>query len=128
MDQIVIQGLRIPATIGVHAWEQAITQTLRVDIGLEADLSRAAASDDLADSIDYHALAESVRAYAAQRPTRLIESLAAALAERILDEFPAVVAVTLTVHKPTALPHADRVGATLTRRRPSSPAEWQGLG
>ena len=65
MDTISIQGLSVPAVIGVHDWEREITQTLVVTVEMAADVRSAAQHDDLADALDYSAVARTIASVAA---------------------------------------------------------------
>ena len=86
-DKVYLEGVRCECTIGVWAWEKAITQTLIVDIEMQTDVKKAAENDDLNDALDYQAVAERVQAYAKTSRFELIETLVERLAELILHEF-----------------------------------------
>ncbi len=109
-DRIRIADLRASGIIGVHEWERNTPQELRLHIDLYLDLSAAGASDELAQTIDYSAVAARVRELVAQLQARLIEHLAAQIAQRLLDEFP-LTALEIQVDKPDAVP-----GATVSVR------------
>lgn len=87
MDTIFIHGLRCECVIGIWPWEKKITQTLLLDIDLATDISRAAASDALADTLDYKKISERIIEYAKNNSFNLIETLIEHLAEIILVEF-----------------------------------------
>ena len=87
MDTIYLHGIRCSCTIGVWEWEQAITQTLILDIDLATNHQHAARHDDLADALNYQALAERVKTFVAERPFNLLETLVEQLAAVILAEF-----------------------------------------
>ena len=53
MDRIVLHDIIVQGRHGAYAQEREQPQTLRIDLVLQLDLSRAAASDDLADTLDY---------------------------------------------------------------------------
>ena len=72
---------------------------------LAVDLRAAGRSDDLADTIDYAALAERLRAVAAASRFRLLEALAEALAAEALRD-PRVGAAEIALRKPDAVPEA----------------------
>lgn len=99
MDHIEIRGLRVWGHHGVSPAEQCDGQPFVVDLTLERDLTAPAASDDLADTVDYATVAE--HAARAIRETRfsLIEALAGHLAELCLAEA-TVTAVDVRVAKP----------------------------
>jgi 7,8-dihydroneopterin aldolase/epimerase/oxygenase len=115
---IELTGLTARGHHGVYDFERAQGQDFVVDVRLELDLSRAAASDDVADTVHYGELADRLVAIVGGEPVNLIETLA----DRLLDACLADARVdraTVTVHKPGApIPHtfAD-VAVTLTRGR-----------
>jgi dihydroneopterin aldolase len=86
-DTVSIRDLRVPAVIGVHDWEREIEQTLIVSVEMEADVRQAAASDDLADALDYSAVAETITAVVREGRFRLIETAAEQVAGRLLADF-----------------------------------------
>ena len=116
MDEVIIEGLELKAIIGVHDWERAFAQRLVVDVAMAVDTSRAAASDALDDALDYASVSAQLREMAAQSQYRLIEALAAKLAEGVLA-MPAVEQVTLSLWKPGAVPAARNVGVRITRQQ-----------
>lgn len=114
MDTVFLQGLELRAVIGVHDWERAFAQRLRVDLRLSVDTAPAARSDALEDAVDYARLAEALTRTAAESNDQLIETLADRLAMQALEN-PAVQRVQLTLHKPGAVPAAQGVGVTIER-------------
>ena len=117
-DRIVLRGIEAFGHHGVLAHEQEFGQAFTVDVELELDLARAGDSDDLADTVDYGALSADLAAIVTDERYDLIERLATRLAQTCLAR-PAVVAATVTVHKPHApvpVPLAD-VAVTLRRTR-----------
>ena len=101
MDTISIQGLSVPAVIGVHDWEREITQTLVVTVEMAADVRSAAQHDDLADALDYSAVARTIASVVRDGRFRLIETAAERVAERLLADHP-VAWLRLEVRKPIA--------------------------
>ena len=104
---------------GVLADERRDGQEFVVDVALTLDLARAAASDDVADTVHYGELAEAIVAAIERDPVDLIETLAERIAALVL-EHAAVHEVVVTVHKPHApirVPFDD-VAVTITRSRP----------
>ena len=71
--------------LGVYEWERRSPQTVWLDVELAIDAARAAARDDVREAVDYAALAERVRALAASRVFRLMETLAEAVATAVLE-------------------------------------------
>lgn len=117
-DRIEVRGLRLVATHGLLE-EEARPQPFEVDLDLAVDTGPAAASDDLADAVDYGAVLDAVAAVLGGPRRRLLESLAAAVAERVLTTWPAVTEATVTVRKlRPPVPHdVASVGVRVTRRR-----------
>jgi dihydroneopterin aldolase len=98
---IALTGLRARGHHGVYESERAAGQDFVVDAVLELDLSAAAGSDQVADTVDYGALAGRLVAVVTGPPVNLIETLAARLLEVCLADR-RVAAATVTVHKPQA--------------------------
>ena len=118
MDRITLSGLRVRGFHGVYAEEREQGQDFVVDAILELDLTPAAASDDVADTVHYGELAERLASVIAGEPVALIETLAQRLIHECLRDS-RVSAATVTVHKPQApipLTFAD-VSVTLRRER-----------
>jgi dihydroneopterin aldolase len=101
LDQVRLAGLSARGRHGVFESERRDGQRFGVDVVLHLDTRPAAASDALADTIDYGALATAVAAAVRGEPVDLIETLAARIAALCLGD-PRVAAVDVTVHKPHA--------------------------
>ena len=86
-DYVSVRDLSVAAVIGVHAWEREIEQTLLVSVDMATDVRKAAASDDLADALDYSAVAETIAAVLREGKFRLIETAAERVAARLLADF-----------------------------------------
>jgi 7,8-dihydroneopterin aldolase/epimerase/oxygenase len=86
-DNVSIRDLSVATIIGVHPWEREIEQTLIVNVDMAADVARAAASDDLADALDYSAVAETITTVLREGKFRLIETAAERVADRLLADF-----------------------------------------
>src|SRR5208282_6323090 len=87
MNTIFVHELRVDTRIGVYAWEQHLTQPLLIDLELELPSTKAFASDDFADALDYAAVVKRIQACAADHPHKLLERFAEALAELLRTEF-----------------------------------------
>jgi dihydroneopterin aldolase len=117
-DRIVLTGLRARGRHGVYEFEREQDQDFLVDVTLEVDLGKAAATDDVADTVHYGELADRLVAVLTGEPVNLIETLAQRLADACLQE-DRVASVDLTVHKPDApagVPFGD-ISVTITRVR-----------
>ncbi len=117
-DRIEIRGLRVFGHHGVFDSEKRDGQTFVVDVALEADLSDAAASDALGDTVDYGTLAQ--RLSDEVRTTRfdLIERLAGHLLDVVMAD-PMVQAAEVRIAKPEAPVTVElgEVAVVLRRRR-----------
>jgi dihydroneopterin aldolase len=115
-DRIAIRGLRVHGRHGVYPAERRDGQDFVVDAVLWLDVSTAAATDDLAATVDYGALASALAAVVAGAPVNLIETLASRLAEVCLRDGRVTVA-EVTVHKPQAPMPVPSQDVTVTVRR-----------
>jgi dihydroneopterin aldolase len=117
-DRLTLRGITAHGHHGVHDFERERGQRFIVDVDCAVDLRRAAASDDLRQTLDYGALAQAIVTDIEAKPLNLIEALADRIARTCLD-FGPVQAVAVTVHKPDApIPvTAADVAVTLTRSR-----------
>ena len=100
-DYVSVRDLSVRAVIGVHPWEREIEQTLVFNVDMEADVRRAAATDALADALDYSAVAETIAAVVREGRFRLIETAAERVAERLLADY-GLTWLRLEVRKPIA--------------------------
>ena len=83
----------------MHDWERKIEQILVFSVDMAVDVRKAAASDNLADALDYSAVASIITAMVREGKFRLIETAAERVAERLLADFP-VTWLRLQVRKP----------------------------
>ena len=96
MDRISLLGMAFFARHGVSAAEREIGHRFEVDVDLEVDLSNV--GDDIAKTVDYRQIYETVAAVMRGRNMQLIEALAEALAAAILSN-QLVETVTVRVKK-----------------------------
>lgn len=109
------------AVIGVYDWERRIRQPVVIDLEMGADVARAAASDDVADTLDYKAVSKRVQRFVGESDDCfLVETLAERIAALVLDEFP-VPWVRVKLNKVGALRGAKGVGIVIERRRAPPP-------
>ncbi len=100
-DRIELRGLTVRGHHGVFDHERRDGQDFVVDVTVWVDLAAAAASDDLADTLDYGALAQRAADVIAGPPRNLIETVAAEIAQDVMID-DRVHAVEVVVHKPQA--------------------------
>jgi 7,8-dihydroneopterin aldolase/epimerase/oxygenase len=98
-DRIEIRDLRTTGVHGVLAEEQARAQPFSVDVVAWVDMTAAQESDDLADTVDYGALAQAAADVVGGRSYRLLEALAGRMASALLVSDPRLEAVEVTVRK-----------------------------
>lgn len=109
MNTVYIKGLRAQAVIGVYDWERLIRQPLVMDLEMASDTARAAATDTIADALDYAAISQQVIALVEGSEFQLLESLAEAIATMVMREF-GVPWLRLRLGKPGAVAEAEDVG------------------
>jgi dihydroneopterin aldolase len=100
-DRIELRGLKVRGQHGVFDHERANGQDFVVDVTVWIDLAGAAASDELADTYDYAALARLAADVVAGPARNLIETVGAQIADQVMDD-ERVHAVEVMVHKPQA--------------------------
>lgn len=87
MDVLFLREFELELIIGIYEWERKVPQTVRIDLEIGLPEHRAGDSDDVADSIDYGAVAGRVRETVAQRHFNLVEALAEHIARLVREEF-----------------------------------------
>jgi dihydroneopterin aldolase len=115
-DRIFLRGLTAECIIGFIEWERRVRQTVVVDLELPVDCRRAAATDEVADTVDYKRVAKRVLAYIEASEFKLVETLAHRLALLLLEEF-GVEWVRVSVNKPGAIRGSRDVGVVIERSR-----------
>ena len=100
-DRITLTGLELFGHHGVFPDEKRDGQGFVVDLTIWLDLTEAAASDDLAGTVNYGELAQLAAGVVTGPPRDLIETVAAEIADEIMRRYP-VHAAEVTVHKPSA--------------------------
>lgn len=113
-DQVVIEGLRCKACVGVTAAERRKPQRLVLDITFRLPLARAGTYDHLEATVDYAAAAKTAQQVAAAKPYRLVEAVAESIVAALLKQFPVVPTIELRVRK-FSVSAADAVGVCITR-------------
>ena len=114
MDIIYLHDLKVDTIIGIFDWERRITQTVIIDLDIQADICRAAKTDAIEDTLDYKAVAKRVIEYVGNSEFRLVETLAERIANIILKEF-GVPWLRVRVNKKGAIRGASDVGVIIER-------------
>jgi FolB domain-containing protein len=116
MDKVFIRDLVARGIIGVNDWEREKPQEILINITAFTDTRKAAKSDDLADCVDYRALAKKVQSHAETAARLTVEALANDLADISLRE-PNVEKVIVRVEKPGAVRFSKSVGVEIERTK-----------
>jgi dihydroneopterin aldolase len=114
MDKIFLDELKIDTVIGIWEWERRIRQTVVIDIEMSADIAKAAATDDVVDTLNYKSVAKRVQSFVSESSFQLVETLAERIAAIIRDEFD-VAWVKVRVNKPGAIRGSKAVGVLIER-------------
>jgi len=116
-DLITITGIKAFGYHGVFEHEAVNGQDFFVDLEITLDLSKASRTDELADTIDYGALADLVVEEITGERVQLIERLAGRIADRIKAQHPEIDWIEVTVHKPKAPVSSEvaDISVTITR-------------
>ena len=116
-DVILLEGVEVPAALGVTAAERRMCRPVRVDLEIGFPLARSGRTDRIRDTIDYGEVYEAVEAVAQGSEHRLVEALGERIAARLLEVFP-IDWVTVTVRKPKPIAAVlEHCGIRITRRR-----------
>ncbi len=117
-DSVFITGLVCETIVGVYDFERVAPRELLVDLDMDWDNRPAGQSDDLGLALNYDAVSQRVRAVVSSLQPQLIETLAEAVAADLLATFE-LSRLTLTLHKPGAVPGTQSLGVRITRQRAS---------
>lgn len=112
-----LQGLQVDCIVGIYAHERQTRQSVIMDIGLDYDFATAAASDAIADAVDYDGVADGITELVQRRAFQLIETMAEETVEMLLNRLPRVRRVRLEIRKPDAVPAASCAFVRVERAR-----------
>jgi dihydroneopterin aldolase len=115
-DTIFLRGLEVECIIGFIDWERRIKQRVQIDLEMPVDCARAAATDDVADTVDYKRVAKRVIGFVEASQFLLVETMAHRMAMMILEEF-GLEWIRISVNKPGAIRGSRDVGVAIERRR-----------
>ena len=116
-DVILLEGIQIPAALGVTAAERRMRRPVTLDLEVARDLRAAGRNDRIRSTLHYKRIFEVVEDVAANQEHRLVEALGERIARAVLEKFDAE-RVTVTVRKPKPIAGVlDYAGIRLTRTR-----------
>lgn len=117
LDRIHITDLVVPGIVGIKPDERVNKQDVLINATLWVDTRPAAASDDIADAVNYRTVTKAMIAHVESGEPMLVERLVSDLATIALESDERISEVEVTVEKPGALRFADSAGITIRRSR-----------
>lgn len=119
MDKIYVKQMEFYGYHGVYSEENRLGQRFMVDLVIGLDLEMAGKTDRLDETINYADIYFTCKEIVEGKPRQLIESVAESIAETLLNNFPKIKTVTVTVNKPNPpIPgHFHSVAVEITRTR-----------
>jgi dihydroneopterin aldolase len=117
VDQIQLEGMSFQGRHGVRPAERDHPQEFRVDVSVDCNLEQAGRTDRLEDTVDYTRVRAIAREVVEGESRKLLETLAAEMANRIL-ELPGVAAVSVRIAKrPQSMLPIDAAAVHIKRTR-----------
>lgn len=114
MDIVYIRELQVETIIGIYDWERNVKQVVSLDLEMATDIRKSAASDHIDDTLNYKAVAKRLISHIEGSDYQLVETLAEACAQIVLDEFD-VPWLKLRLSKPGAIRGSTDVGVIIER-------------
>ena len=114
MDTVYIRELEIETIIGIYDWERTQKQVVSMDLEMATDIRAAASSDNIAEALDYKAVAKRLIDFVEESEFQLIETLAESIAKLVMQEFN-VPWLKLRIGKPGAVTGSKDVGVIIER-------------
>jgi dihydroneopterin aldolase len=125
LRRIFLRDMVLNASVGVHAFERAANQRIRINLDLDVTDQMGAGEsnadtgpDDLSRVVDYEAVAKKMRAIVTAGHVRLLETLAERLAASCLQD-PRVKAVWVRIEKLDIFDDMASVGVEIMRQAAS---------
>lgn len=119
-DVILLEGIQVPASLGVTAAERRMRRPVMLDLEVAYDLSAAGRTDRIGRTLHYKRIFEVVEDVAANQKHKLVEALGERIARAVLEKFDAD-HVTVTVRKPRPIAGVlEYAGVRITRTRAGS--------
>ena len=115
-DTIFLSGLTAECIIGIWDWERQVRQKVVIDLEMQADIRKAAASDDIRDTLDYKKVSKRLLQFVQESQFQLVETLTEQIAKIIVTEFD-VPWVRVRLNKQGAIRGSRDVGILIERRR-----------
>lgn len=116
MDKILIKDLLLRGIIGINPDERVNKQDILLNLVIFTDIRKAAASDNIADAVNYKSITKLIIDHVEASPDFLVEKMVTDIARLVITEF-GVERVQVRLEKPGALRFADSVGIEIERTR-----------
>jgi dihydroneopterin aldolase len=113
-DRIFLTGLRTECIVGIWDWERKVKQTVVVDLEMGCDIRKAAASDNIEDTLDYKAVSKRLLNFIGNSQYQLVEALTENIARVVITEF-SVPWVRVRLNKQGAIRNSRDVGISVER-------------
>lgn len=114
---IEVSRILVRCIVGILPFERVQEQEIGIDVSMDLDFAEAAATEDVAATVDYTEVARTLSELAVERKYQLIETMAEDCAAAVLARWPRVESVAVAIHKPAAVPEAADTVARVARRR-----------
>jgi dihydroneopterin aldolase len=116
-DTILLEGIEVPAALGVTSAERKMRRPVRLDVEVGRDLQPAGRSDRIRHTLDYQDMFDVVAEIAGQQEHKLVEALGERISQALLARFD-IEWVRVTVRKPKPIAGVlEHAGVRITRRR-----------
>jgi 7,8-dihydroneopterin aldolase/epimerase/oxygenase len=116
MDYIFISELKVDVLVGVYEWERVKPQPIQLDISFDLPGAKAFTSDKIRDTVDYSAVVSRIREILSAKHFNLIEAVAEAVANSLLQEF-SVPKVKVRAAKLAVIKGVKQVGVEIERNK-----------
>ncbi len=113
-DIVFINELYAEAIIGIYDFERVQKQPIIISLEMAWDNKPAAKTDDIKHTLDYEKISNSVKELIESSEFELVETLAETITKHIITIYKTN-EVTLTLHKPNAIPFTKSVGVKIRR-------------
>lgn len=117
VGQISVKDLDFEAILGVLPFERERPQPLRLNFSLWLDFEPIAAQDSIDETVDYAKLAEDLIEFIRNSKFGLVETLVYRAAQRLLSASPKILAASVRIEKPEAIPHSKGSAAEIRLER-----------
>lgn len=115
--RIFFRELVVQASIGMLEHEKNAPQPLHIDADFDVIITRQAVDEDVSSVLDYRLLRETILEECTRGHTHLLETLIERLADRLMNDFPDIKRLHLSLSKPTIFDDCAEVGIAISRER-----------